>query len=114
VSSRDDVEVIGRAIVLVVLGMTQEFLVVHDSEICYFDMVVSIEGVRDPVFTIVVSTSSYLHFVSYVVALASFCSIGLDRRRLSSCIVSWVWSGVSLDVGSIGCLVNGIASNIVC
>jgi hypothetical protein len=86
----------------------------HDPEICCFDMVVSIEGVRDPVFTVVVSTSCYLHFVSYVVALASFCSIGLDWRRLSSCIVSWVWSGVSLDVGSIGCLVNGIASNIVC
>jgi hypothetical protein len=76
------------------------------------DRVVSIEGVRDPVFTVVVSTSCYLHFVSYVVALASFCSIGLDWRRLSSCIVSWVWSGVSLDVGSIGCVVNGIASNI--
>jgi hypothetical protein len=26
--------------------------------------------------------------------------------------VSWVWSGVSLDVDSIGCVVNGIASNI--
>jgi hypothetical protein len=26
--------------------------------------------------------------------------------------VSWVWSGVSLVVGSIGCIVSGIASNI--
>jgi hypothetical protein len=42
------------------------------------DGVVSIKGVRDPVFAIVVSSSSYLHFVSYVVTLASFCTIGLD------------------------------------
>jgi hypothetical protein len=26
--------------------------------------------------------------------------------------VSWIWSGVSLDVGSIGCIVNGITDNI--
>jgi hypothetical protein len=26
--------------------------------------------------------------------------------------VSWVWSGVPLDVGSVGCVVNGIASDI--
>jgi hypothetical protein len=32
--SRDDVEVIGRAIVLVVLGTSHEFLVTHDPEIC--------------------------------------------------------------------------------
>jgi hypothetical protein len=76
------------------------------------DGVVSIEGVRDPVFAIIVSSSSYFHFVSYAMTLASFCTIGLDWRRLSSCIVSWVWSGVSLVVGSIGCVVNDIASNI--
>jgi hypothetical protein len=44
--------------------------------------------------------------------LASFCAMGLDWRRLSSCIVSWVWSGVSLDVGSVGCIVDDITSNI--
>jgi hypothetical protein len=26
--------------------------------------------------------------------------------------MSWVWSGVSLDVGSVGCVFNGIASNM--
>jgi hypothetical protein len=112
VSRRDDVEVVGRDIVLVVLGTTQEFLVVHDLEIYCLDGVISIEDIRDPVFTIIVSSLSYLHFVSYAVTLASFYTIGLDWRRLSSCIVSWVWSGVSLDVGSVGCIVNGIASNI--
>jgi hypothetical protein len=85
---------------------------VHDPEICCLDKVVSIEGVRDPVFGIIVSLSSYFHFVSYAMTLTSFCKIGLDWRRLSSCIVSWVWSGISLVVGSIGCIVNGIASNI--
>jgi hypothetical protein len=28
-------------------------------------------------FTIVVSTSCYLHFISYALMLASFCAIGL-------------------------------------
>jgi hypothetical protein len=101
VSCRDDVEVVGRAIVLVVLGVSQEFLVVHMPEVRILDGVVTIEGIKNPMFAIVVSTSSYLHFVSYAMTLASFCTIGLDWRRLSSCIVSWVWSGVSLDVGSI-------------
>jgi hypothetical protein len=63
------------------------------------------------VFAIKVSSSSYFHFVSYAMTLASFCTIGLDWR-LSSCIVSWVWSGVFLVVGSIGCVVNSIANNI--
>jgi hypothetical protein len=43
---------------------------------------------------VVVSTSSYLDFISYAVTLTSFHTIGLDRRRLSSCIVSWIWGGV--------------------
>jgi hypothetical protein len=81
-------------------------------EICCLDGVFSIEGVREPVFTIVVSSSSYLHFVSYAVMLASFCTISLDWRRLSSCVFSWVQSVVSLDVGSVGCIVNGITGNI--
>jgi hypothetical protein len=39
-SSRDDIEVVGRTVVLVVLGMSQEFLVVHDPGICSFNRVV--------------------------------------------------------------------------
>jgi hypothetical protein len=85
---------------------------VHHPEIRYLDGVVSIEGVRDPVFTIIVSSSSYFYFISYAMTLASFLSIGLDWRRLSSCIVSWIWSGVSLVVGSIVYVVNDIARNI--
>jgi hypothetical protein len=81
-------------------------------EICCLDGVVSIEGVRDLVFTIIVSSSSYLYVVSYAMTLASFCTISLDWRRLSSDILSWVWSVVSLDVGSVGCIVNGITNNI--
>jgi hypothetical protein len=81
-------------------------------ETCCLDGVISIEGVRDPVFMIIVSSSSYLHFVSYAMTLASFCMISLDWRRLSSCVLSWVLNVVSLDVGSVGCIVNGITSNI--
>jgi hypothetical protein len=46
------------------------------------------------------------------VTLTSFCTIGLDRRRLNSCVASWIWGGVPLDVGSVGCIVGGIASGI--
>jgi hypothetical protein len=74
--------------------------------------VVGVKGIGDPMFAVVVSTSCYLHFISYAVALASFHVIGLDWRRLSSCIVSWVWGSVSLYVGSVSCVVNGIAGNI--
>jgi hypothetical protein len=47
-SRRDDIEVVGRAGVLVVLSMSQEFLVVHDPEFSSLDGVVGVEGVRDP------------------------------------------------------------------
>jgi hypothetical protein len=78
VSYGDDVEVVGRAIVLVVLSMSQVFLVVHDLEFCSLNGVVGVKGVRDPVLAVVVSTSSYLDFISYAVTPASFCTIGLD------------------------------------
>jgi hypothetical protein len=107
--SRDAVEVVGRAIVLVVLGTSHEFLVVHDPENCSLDGVVGIEGVRCPMLTVVVCTSSYLGFISYAVAPASFCMIRLNRRRLSSCVASWIWGGVSLDIGSVGCIVGSVA-----
>jgi hypothetical protein len=110
--SRDDVEVIRRAIVLVVLGMSHEFLVVHDPEICSLDGVVGVEGVRYPMLAVVVCTSSYLDFISYAVSPASFCSIGQDRRRLSSCIASWIWGAVPLDVGSVASISWGICWSI--
>jgi hypothetical protein len=110
VSCRDDIEVVGRAIVLVVLSTLQEFLIVHDPEICSLNGVVGVKGVRDPVLAVIVSTSSYLDFISYAVTLASFRAIGLDQGRLSSCIVSWVWSGASLNVGSIGCIVDDVTA----
>jgi hypothetical protein len=114
VSHGDDVEVVGRAVVLVVLSTSQEFLVMHDPEICILDGVgvVGVKGVRDPVLAVVVSTSCYLDFISYAVKLASFCTIVLDQRRLSSCSVSWVRSNVCLTIGSIGCVVDDVTSDI--
>jgi hypothetical protein len=111
-SCRDDVEVVGRAVLLVVLGTLQEFLVVHAPEIFSLNGVVGVKGVGNPVFAVVVSTSSYLHFISYTMTLASFSTIGLDQRRLSSCIMSWIWGGIPLDVGSMGCVVSGITISI--
>jgi hypothetical protein len=74
--------------------------------------VVGVKGIGNSMFAVVVSTSSYLHFISDVVTLAPFCSMSLDQRRLSSCIVSWVWGDVPLDVGSIGCVVDDVADGI--
>jgi hypothetical protein len=74
----DDIEVVGRVVVLVVLSTSQEFLVMHDPEFYSLDGVVGVKGVRDPVLAIVVSTSRYLDFISYAVALASLGTIGLD------------------------------------
>jgi hypothetical protein len=73
----------------------------HDPEICRLNRVVGIKGIRDPMLAVIVSTSSYLDFISYAVTLTTFRMIGLERRRLSSCIVSWIWGGVPLDVGSV-------------
>jgi hypothetical protein len=85
---------------------------VHDLEFCSLDGVVGIKGVRDPMLAVVVSTSGYLDLISYAVALASLCTIGLDQRRRSSCVVSWVWSGVPLNIGNVGYSVDDVTSGI--
>jgi hypothetical protein len=97
---------------LVVMGTSQEFLVVHVPEVRSLNGVVSIKGVGDPMLTIIVSTSCYLHFVSYALTLASFYAIGLYWRRLSSCIMPWVWGGVSLDIGNVSCIVGDVAGGV--
>jgi hypothetical protein len=109
---RDNVEVVRRAIILVVLGASQELLAVHDQEICSLDRIVSIKGVRYPMLAVVVCAPSYFDFISYAVAPTSLCTIGLDQRRLHSCIASWIWWRVSLDVSSTGCIVGGISRAI--
>jgi hypothetical protein len=110
--NRDNVEVVRRAIVLVILRTSQEFLVVHVPDLYSLDGVVGVEGVRYPMLAVVVCTPSYLDFISYAVASTSFYTIGLNQRRLHSCIASWIWWRVSLDVSSIGCIIGGIASGI--
>jgi hypothetical protein len=78
VSCGDDVEVVGKAVFLVIQSTSQDFLVVHDPQFCSLNGVVGVKGVRDPMLAVVVSTSSYLDFISYAMTLASFCTIGLD------------------------------------
>jgi hypothetical protein len=73
--------------------------------------VFGIKGVGDPMFAVVVSMLCYPHFISYAVALASFRPIVQDWRRLSSCIVSWVWQRFP-DVGSVSCVVDDVDSGI--
>jgi hypothetical protein len=45
VSCWDNIKVIGRAIVLVILGTSQEFLVVHVPEVGSLNGVVGVEGI---------------------------------------------------------------------
>jgi hypothetical protein len=85
---------------------------VHDLEICSLDRVIGVEGVRHPMLAVVVCALSYFNFISYTVAPTSLCTISLDQRRLHSCIASWIWGEVPLDVGSIGYVVGSIASGI--
>jgi hypothetical protein len=85
---------------------------VHDPKIYSLNRVVGVEGIGNPVLAVIVSTSGYLNFISNVVTLASFRTIGMDRRRPSSCIVSWVWSDVCLNIGSISCVVDDVTSGI--
>jgi hypothetical protein len=54
------------------------------------DRVVGVEGVRYPMLAVVVCTLSYFDFVSYAVTPTSLYTIGLDQRRLSCCIASWI------------------------
>jgi hypothetical protein len=84
----------------------------HNPEICDLNGVVGVKGIGKPMFAVVVSMSSYLHFISYAVTLAPFCSMSLDRRWLSTCIVYCVWGNVPLYVGSIGCVVDDVADGI--
>jgi hypothetical protein len=51
---------------------------VHDPKVCSLNEVVGAKGVENPVFTVVVSSSSYLRFISYAVTLDSLCTIDLD------------------------------------
>jgi hypothetical protein len=76
------------------------------------DRVVSVEDVRDPMLVVVICMPSYLDFIFYAVMPTSLSTIGLDRRRLSSFVASWIWGRVSLDVGSDGCIVGSIANGI--
>jgi hypothetical protein len=84
----------------------------HDPEICSFNGVVGVKGVRDPMLAVVVSTLSYLVFISYAVTLTSLRTIGLDRRRLSTCIMYWLWRNVCLNIGSVGRIVDDVTSGI--
>jgi hypothetical protein len=85
---------------------------VHDPEFCSLDGVVGVKGVRNPMLTVVVSTSGYLDFIPYAVTLACFCTIGLDWRRLSSCIVSWGWRGVPWMLAALAVLLTAFPATL--
>jgi hypothetical protein len=108
IGRRDDVEVIERVVVLVVLCTSQKLLVMHVPKLYCLDVVVGIKSVRDPMVAVVVSTSCYLHFASYTSTLTTFSVVSLHRWRLGSCVLPWVCSGVC----SISCIVGDVARSV--
>jgi hypothetical protein len=76
------------------------------------DGIVGVEGVESPVITVVVSTTFYLHFISYMSMLTAFSVVSFRRRRLGSSILSWVCSDVWLCTGSISCIVGDVACGV--
>jgi hypothetical protein len=84
----------------------------HLPQFCCLDGVAGVEGVRDPMIAIVVNTTCYLHFVSYVLTLTAFSVISLCRRRLGSNILSWVGGDVWLGTNSISYIVDNVASSV--
>jgi hypothetical protein len=113
----DDVEVIWRTIILVVLGTLYELLVVHLPKIYCLDRVSGIKGIRDPIVAIVISMACYLHFVSYMLELTTLRAVGLQWWRLSSCVLSYVTSSVLLlGASSVGgvvfCIARGVTSGV--
>jgi hypothetical protein len=49
----------------------------HIPQLWYLDGIAGIKGIGDPMVTVVVSTSCYLHFISYALMLTTFRTISL-------------------------------------
>jgi hypothetical protein len=84
----------------------------HVPQFCCLDGVVGVEDVGDPVIAIVVSTTCYLHFISYASTLTTFSVVSLCRRRLGSSVLSWVGGDVWLGTGSISCIIGDVAYGV--
>jgi hypothetical protein len=113
VGCRDDVEVTGRTIILVVLGTMQKLSIVHLPEVCGLNGVIGVKEIRDPVVAVVVSMACYLHFISYGLTLIALSVCGLCWWRLSSHVLSCITCGVLLlGANSTGGVVGGITSSV--
>jgi hypothetical protein len=76
------------------------------------DGIVCVERIRDPMIAVVVSTTFYLHFVSFASTLATFSMVGLCWRRLSSSILSWIGGDIWLGANNIGFVVADVACGV--
>jgi hypothetical protein len=75
-------------------------------------MIVGVEGIMDPVVAVVVSTTCYFHFVSYMSTLTTFGVVGLYWWRLSSSILPCIGSNVLLGSSSISYIVGDVAYDV--
>jgi hypothetical protein len=60
----------------------------HVVQLCCLDGFVGIKGVEDPMVAVIISTSCYLHFISYTSMLTAFSVVILHRQRLGSSFFS--------------------------
>jgi hypothetical protein len=76
------------------------------------DRVVGVEGIRDPMVVIVVSTVCYFHFISYASTLTALSVVGLYWRWLSPSVLPWIGGDVLLGASIISCIVSDVSCSI--
>jgi hypothetical protein len=113
---RDDVEVIGSTVVLVILGMMSEFSVMHLTKLYCLGGVIGVQGIQNSVVAVILGMMLDLHFISYRMTLllaASEDAYSSYLWRLSSNILSYVANGVLLLVRSgVSQIVGDVVGNI--
>jgi hypothetical protein len=74
--------------------------------------IIGVEGIRDPVVAVVVSTTRYLHLISYSTTLTALGMVGLNWWRLGSSVLSCTARCVLLGANSVSCIVGDVACGV--
>jgi hypothetical protein len=96
--------------------MLQDLLIIHLPEVYCLDGVIAIKRIRDPVIAVIISTTRYLHIISYALTLTTLAAVGLYWWRLRSCVLSCIAGDVLLlhasSVGDIDDVTCSISSGV--
>ena len=107
-ASRGDVQIVGSAVNLLVLGATLEFFIMEPTELSLLDGVVGIEWVRGTIHTIVIRTALDLPLValtSLLVWIAPGDSCSPDGWHVDVSVGSCIGTSIGTRVGSLHDLV---------